>query len=77
MDWKKLQEMKCPKCGAKISDEHSTMCYQCTRGERGSEATSCDFFVGYERFQKLINEMMMPKKPKYDPDKVDRSNWEW
>lgn len=68
MDWKKLQEMKCPSYGHKISDEGSTLGYRCTH---------CEFFVGYEKFQKLINEMMMPKKPKYDPDKVDRSNWEW
>lgn len=66
MDWSKLQTMKCPKCSSKIEDVG--MGYRC-KGD-------CDFFVGYERFQKLINDMMMPKKTLYDPDKVDRSGWE-
>lgn len=69
MDWRKLQEMKCPKCSARISDIEMAMGYKCQG--------NCDFFISYEKFQRLITEMLMPKKPKYDPDKIDRSNWEW
>lgn len=65
MDWNKLQEMRCPACAKKL--EEVGLGYQCTE---------CTFFVGYERFQKLINDMLMPKKVLYDPDKVDRSGWE-
>lgn len=57
--------MKCPACAGKL--EEGGMGYKCTK---------CQFFVGYERFQELINKMMMPKKQLYDPDKVDRSGWE-
>lgn len=67
MEWKRLTTMKCPKCNHNISDKYSSMAYECE---------NCDFFISYEKFQRLINEMMMPRKPKYDPDKVDRSNWE-
>lgn len=56
--------MKCPSCASKIED--ASMGYRCTR---------CEFFVGYEKFQKLINDMLMPKKNLYDPDKIDRSDW--
>lgn len=67
MDWKNLQTMKCPACSSKIEDA-GNMGYRCTG--------NCDFFISYEKFQRLITEMLMPKKPKYDPDKIDRSNWE-
>lgn len=65
MDWKRLQTMRCPSCAGKLED--AGMGYRCK---------SCEFFVGYEKFQKLINDMMMPKKVLYDPDKVDRSDWQ-
>lgn len=68
MDWKNLQTMKCPSCSGKIGDDKHSLGYECKK---------CDFFITYEKFQALINKMMMPTKPKYDPDKVDRSGWEW
>lgn len=66
MQWSNLQTMKCPTCEGKLADVG--MGYKCGK---------CSYFIGYESFQSLINKMMMPKKPKYDPDKVDRSGWEW
>lgn len=66
MDWKKLQEMRCPSCGAKIEDH--ALGYKCQ---------NCDFNISFDKFRSLINKMMMPSKPKYHPDRVDRSNWEW
>ena len=68
MQWSNLQTMKCPTCSKNLTDVG--MGYRC-------RDTNCAYFIGYEKFQKLINEMMMPKKPRYDPDKVDRSGWEW
>lgn len=59
--------MKCPSCSSKIEDA-GNMGYRCTG--------DCTFFVSYEKFQQLITEMFRPKKNLYDPDKVDRSDWQ-
>lgn len=67
MDWKNLKEMRCPQCGKKIVEVG--IGYKCLE-------EICGFFVGYEKFQKLVKDMTSPKKVLYDPDRVDRSDWE-
>ena len=65
MDWKRLQIMKCPSCAGRLGD--SGLGYNCG---------NCEFYIGYEKFQKLITEAHTPKKVLYDPDKIDRSDWQ-
>lgn len=64
MKWANLKEMKCPKCSSSSLTD-SGMGYKCG---------NCDFYISYERFREVINNMYSRGRH-YDPDAVDRSDW--
>ena len=71
MDWETLKTMHCPRCGSKLQD--GKIGYVCKQ-----ETTQvCRFQISYERFQEVVRDMYKPKKKiLYDPDAIDRSDWE-
>lgn len=66
MNWANLKEMKCPKTGSNVFEDTGM-------GYRWPES---DFFISYEKFQKIIsNTYNLVGGKKYNPDLVDRSGW--
>ena len=51
-DWKKLKEMKCPKCGCVLLTNDAKDWYRCC---------SCDFKIRSTRFDEIINGLYKPK----------------
>lgn len=63
MDWSKLKEGKCPKCGSKLNPV----------GLLESEYTCaepfCTFRISEARFNEIVGSMYKKKAPAYDPDR--------
>ena len=46
--WSRLKNFKCPKCNSYLKRDQLTNGYNCS---------NCDFFVGRERFDNLVNSL--------------------
>jgi hypothetical protein len=68
MNWANLKEMNCPSCASKLKD--APIGYRCTN-------ETCDFRIGFEKFRQVVNNLYSGKKDRiYNPDSVDRSDWD-
>jgi hypothetical protein len=52
IDWKKLKDMKCPKCGCALLTYDTESKYRCC---------SCSFRIRSARFDEIINGLYKPK----------------
>jgi hypothetical protein len=52
MNWNNLKDNCCPKCKHALTDNYKIEMHQCT---------NCDFAVGNEKFNNLINNLYKPK----------------
>ena len=64
MEWENLKEMCCPKCANKLTEV--SIGYKCT---------SCELFIGYDKFRTVVNNLYKKQPKYYNPDAVDRSDW--
>jgi len=66
MNWDNLKEMRCPETGSSVFED-TGLGYRWDSG----------FYISYEKFQEVVNSRYGGRKSrKYDPDSVDRSDWQ-
>jgi len=57
--WSRLKTMRCPKCNLNLCGSLLDPVYQC----EGNADASCDFSIGKEKFDKIVDDMYgKPKK---------------
>lgn len=70
MDWQLLKTMQCPGCGGSLKD--SGVGYRCQH----DAGEVCDFYISYDKFRDVVNSFYKQRPKYYDPDAVDRSDWD-
>jgi len=61
MEWNNLKKVECPQCATHLSE--TSMGYKCD---------NCEFFIGFEKFQAVVNRLFKPQT-KYDANTEERN----
>lgn len=59
-NWKAMLDMECPKCACKL-----------LKNEVGYGCCACNFKIREEKFNNIINSMMVPKARRIERDEVE------
>ena len=70
MNWNNLKNGKCPKCNAVVGFESVKQMYTCSNMAEG-----CDFRIGKEKFEKIVNDLYKPKnRPSFNDNLSELNN---
>lgn len=68
-NWDNLKEMRCPSCGAPISDEKNHWFgYTCSD-------ESCRFQISFEKFESVVRSLYQPSKAEIDETEERNRQW--